>query len=228
MGRSGPPEPGTLRWFPVVGATVGLVVGGVWWGSAQLWPPLVAAVLAVVADLVVTGMLHVDGLADSADGLLAPMTRGRRLEVMATPEVGAFGVTAVAVVLAARVACLAGTRPAPLLIAGLWCASRTLMAVAVTVAPYARPAGGLASAFRRAEGGPVARVILVAGGAAAFLLAFAGSGAPGVVAVAVAVAAGAGVLAFAHGRLGGYTGDVLGGAGLIAESAGLIVAAARW
>jgi adenosylcobinamide-GDP ribazoletransferase len=228
-GRSGPPEPGTLRWFPVVGAAVGLVVGAVWWGADRLWPPLVAAVLAVVADLVLTGMLHVDGLADSADGLLAPMPRARRLEVMATPEVGAFGVTAVAVVLLARVAGLAGARPAPLLIAGLWCASRTLMAVAVTALPYARPAGGLATAFRRAEGGPAGRVILAAAGtAAAFLLAFAGSGGPGVVAVAVAVAAGAGVLAFAQGRLGGYTGDVLGGAGMIAESAGLIVAAARW
>ncbi|MDQ2729862.1 MAG: adenosylcobinamide-GDP ribazoletransferase, partial [Actinomycetota bacterium] len=138
VGGARPPEPATLRWFPMVGAMVGLVVGAVWWGAGRLWPPLVAAVLAVVADLALTGMLHVDGLADSADGLLAPMPRARRLEVMATPDVGAFGVTVVAVVLLARVAGLDATKPAPLLIAGLWCASRTLMAAAVTVLPYAR------------------------------------------------------------------------------------------
>ncbi|MGI8753702.1 MAG: adenosylcobinamide-GDP ribazoletransferase [Acidimicrobiales bacterium] len=229
VGSPRPPEPATLRWFPVVGATVGLVVGAVWWGAGQLWPPLVAAVIAVIADLALTGMLHVDGLADSADGLLAPMGRTRRLEVMATPDVGAFGATVVAVVLLARVAGLDATKPAPLLIAGLWCASRTLMAAAVTELPYARPDRGLASAFRGARTGPAGRVALMGGGvAAALVLAFAGSGVPGVVAVTVAAAAGIAVLGFAHRRLGGYTGDVLGAAGLIAESAGLVVAAARW
>lgn len=229
VGTARPPEPATLRWFPVVGATVGLVVGAVWWGADQLWPPLLAAVVAVAADLALTGLLHVDGLADSADGLLAPMARSRRLEVMATPDVGAFGVTVVAVVLLARVAGLDATKPAPLLIAGLWCASRTLMAAAVMVLPYARPGTGLASAFRDGSGGAVGRAALIlGGGAAAAALVVVGSGAPGVVAAAVAVAAGIAVLAFAHRRLGGFTGDVLGAAGLIAESAGLLVAGARW
>lgn len=229
IGTAGPPEPATLRWFPLVGATVGLVVGAVWWGADRLWPPVVAAVLTVVADLALTGMLHVDGLADSADGLLAPMGRARRLEVMATPDVGAFGVTVVAVVLLARVAGFGATKPAPLLIAGLWCASRTLMAAAVTVLPYARPTGGLASAFRGERSGPACRVVVMVGAiAAAIILAFVGSGPPGVVAAVVAVAAGIAVLAFAHRRLGGFTGDVLGAAGLITESAGLLVAAARW
>src|SRR5687767_11737717 len=85
-----------VPWFASVGALIGLMVGGVWWGAGELWPPMVAAVLAVVADLTVTGMLHVDGMADSADGLLPPADRARRLEIMADPSVGAFGVTAVA------------------------------------------------------------------------------------------------------------------------------------
>ncbi|MDQ6783732.1 MAG: adenosylcobinamide-GDP ribazoletransferase [Actinomycetota bacterium] len=231
IGTAEAPQPSTLRWFPVVGATVGLVVGTVWWGADRLWPPLVAAVLAVVADLATTGLLHVDGLADSADGLLGPLSRARRLEVMAAPDVGAFGVTAVAVVLVARVAGLDVTKPAPLLIAGLWCASRTLMAAAATVLPYARPGGGLASAFR--SDAPTARAgrnaaPLVGGALAAVVLAAVGSGGPGVVAVVCAVVAGIAVLAFAQRRLGGFTGDVLGAAGMIAESAGLVVAGARW
>jgi adenosylcobinamide-GDP ribazoletransferase len=103
------------------------------------------------------------------------------------------------------------------------------MAAAVTVLPYARPGGGLASAFRDRPAGPLARASLMVGGtAAALLLAYTGTGVPGVIAAAAALATGIAVLAFAQVRLGGFTGDVLGAAGLIAESAGLVVAGAKW
>ncbi|HET6794828.1 MAG TPA: adenosylcobinamide-GDP ribazoletransferase, partial [Acidimicrobiales bacterium] len=146
LGRAGTPGPGAVAWFPVVGAGVGLAVGGVWWGAARLWPPLPAAVLAVAADLVLTNLLHVDGLADAADGLLPHLDRERRLAVMAEPTTGAFGVAAVATVLVARTAAMASTRAVPLLVAALWCLSRTAMAVTTTAVPYARP-GGLATRF---------------------------------------------------------------------------------
>lgn len=227
--RAAPPTPGTLRWFPLVGASIGAVVGATWWGAGRLWPPLVAAGLAVTADLVLTGLLHVDGLADSADGLLPPLPRDRRLEVMATPDVGAFGVAAVAGVLIVRSAALAGRAPSILLVAGLWCGARTLMVGAVTVLPYARGEGGLVAAFRGDGGGPVARAApIVAGTAAAAVLAALGAGPAGALAVGVGLLGGIAVLAGAQRRIGGYTGDVLGAAGIIAESTGLLIAAARW
>ena len=65
----------------------------------------------VVADLGLTGLLHFDGLIDSADGLLPPLTQARRLEVMADPHAGAFGVAAAAAVLLVRWASLATLRP---------------------------------------------------------------------------------------------------------------------
>lgn len=231
FGSAAPPGPTTLRWFPVVGATVGLIVGAVWWGAGRLSTPLVAAVVAVIADLVLTGMLHVDGLADSADGLLPPVSRARRLEIMAKPDVGAFGVAVVAMVLLARVAGLASAQPSVLLIAGLWCAARTLMAAAVTVQPYARGEGGLASAFvpAGAEIGALGGYgPLVAGEIAALALAIAGAGAGGAAAVLSALVAGAAVLALSQRRVGGYTGDVLGAAGMVAESAGILAAGVRW
>lgn len=222
------PTPSALTWFPVAGALIGLVLGGVWWGADRWWPPIVTAAIVVAADLAITGLLHMDGLADSADGLIAPMARGRRLDVMADPRTGAFGVSAVAIILVLRVAALTSIAPAPLLLAGLWCASRTTMAVIARTLPYARTSG-LASAFL--GGGPIpvallgtvlASGLVIAGGAHLT------SRAVGVMAVGACLAAGGLVAALAHRRLGGFTGDVLGAAGVIGETAGLLVLAARW
>jgi adenosylcobinamide-GDP ribazoletransferase len=228
LGGAATPSPAALPWFPVVGAALGLAVGGVWWGASQLWPPAVAAAVAVAADLALTGMLHLDGLVDSADGLLAPLEREHRLEVMADPRAGAFGIAAAVVVLLLRWSALAALRPRPLLLAGLWCASRSLMATVTGSVPYARP-GGLAAAFlpeggaRRATAAPAA-----AGLVAAVVLAGVATGRGGVVAVLAVTTAGLAVVALARRRLGGFTGDVLGAAGVVGETAGLLVAAARW
>src|SRR5207253_6057841 len=100
--------------------------------------------VAVVADVVLTGALHVDGLADTADGVLPHLDRERRLAVMAEPDVGAFGVAAVVLTLGLRVAVLASLPPDIGLTAALWCAPRTVMAVAAPSPPYPRAAGGLA------------------------------------------------------------------------------------
>ena len=217
------PRPETLTWFPFAGAALGLVLGAVWWGAERIWPAAVAAAIVVAADLALTGLLHVDGLADSADGLLPHLDRERRLEVMAAPDVGAFGVAAVVAVLLLRWAALATTAPSPLLLGGLWCASRTAMAVTARTVPYARP-GGLASAFL---GGRALWTALI-GAVLATGLAFAGPGVAGIAAVAGVGAGAAGVVALARRRIGGFTGDVLGAAIVLAETAGLVVAAARW
>jgi adenosylcobinamide-GDP ribazoletransferase len=219
------PTDRSLRWFPVVGAFIGLALGGLWWAAAKLWPLSIAAIIVVLGDLAVTGMLHFDGLADSADGLLPHLDRDRRLQVMREPTVGAFGVVAVVFVLLSRWAVLAIVRPAPLLLAALWCLSRTSMAAVVNRVTYAREGSGLAVAFQGSRLPFVSVVIAVglAAGAAAWWSIPAGPAAAGASLVGFAA-----VVAFAQRRLGGYTGDVLGAAGLIGETVGLLVAAAKW
>lgn len=217
------PRQETLGWFPLAGAVLGLALGGVWWGAERLWPAAVAAAIVVVADLALTGLLHVDGLADAADGLLPHLDRDRRLDVMTAPDVGAFGVATVGGVLLLRWAALAAMTPSPLLLGGLWCASRTAMAVTARTLPYARP-GGLATAFL---GGPAVPAAAV-GAVLATGLALAGAGVAGVVGVAAVVVGAAMVVALARRRLGGFTGDVLGAGSMVGETAGLLVAAARW
>ncbi len=233
LGRSRRPTPEALRWFGLVGALTGLALGALWWGAAQLWPRPVAAAVVVAADLAVTGLLHLDGLADAADGLLGHLGTERRLAVMRQSDVGAFGVGVVAVVLLIRWSTLAALRPAPLLLAALWCLSRVAMAVTVVELPYARVEGGIVSAFRSksAPDGPRrggARALSVALWCASAALGAAWSLPAGVVAVLAGTVAFSAVVWLAFRRIGGFTGDVLGAAGILAESVGLLAAAARW
>lgn len=218
------PGPGTAEWFGPVGAILGTLLGGLWWVAAHVWTAGVAAAVVVVADLALTGMLHLDGLVDSADGLLAPMERDRRLAAMAAPEVGAFGVGAGGAALLLRWAALAAIPPAIPLLCALWLLSRTLMAGAIRFLDYARPAGGLASGFAGQPRGWV----LTGAVAGAVVLASAWKMLAGPVAIACGLMAGVGVLALGRRRIGGYTGDVLGASGFVLETVGLLVAAARW
>ena len=223
LGGARAPSPAAVAWFPVVGLAVGLGLGGAWHVAELAWPPLVAAVLVVTIDLGLTGMLHVDGLADAADGLLPHMEQRRRLQVMAEPSVGAFAVVVVTAALLLRVSSLSSIGPAPLLLAGLWCLSRSAMALTIARVRYARD-GGLATAFRGGSViGPASAGLVVA-----VLAAVAWAPAQGAASVAVAAVAFAAVIAIGVRRVGGYTGDVLGAAGVVSETCGLLVAAARW
>jgi cobalamin 5'-phosphate synthase/cobalamin synthase len=223
LGGASTPTAKAVRWFPAVGLLIGAVLGGAWRGAEELWPPAVAAAVVVVLDLVLTGMLHVDGLVDSADGLLPHLSEQRRLEVMQEPTIGAFGVTVVAATLLLRWSALASMEADIWLLAGLWCLSRTAMVAVMDGLPYAR-AEGLASAFA-GEGrffvvptGALvgAAVVGVAMGWPAIPIVFAS----GLTVVAIAV--------LASKRIGGFTGDVIGAAAVLAETIGLVVAAASW
>lgn len=222
FGGPSAPSPDALEWFPVVGAAMGAVVGGCWWIADQVWPPAVAAAIAVAVDLGVTGLLHIDGLADAADGLLPPLeSTERRLAVMATPDVGAFGLAVTVAVLLLRLTAFVVLEPHVALVAGLWCASRTTMAVAARVVPYV--GAGLAEPFLASRS---ADRVAVTGVVLSGVLAAIGSGALGIGAVLGVLLAGVAVVELARARVGGFTGDVLGAAGTVGETVGLLVAAA--
>lgn len=216
------PSPSALPWFPVVGMCIGFAVGGSWWAAEELFPAGVAAAIVIAVDLAITGMLHFDGLVDTADGLLPHLDPDRRLAVMSEPSVGAFGVAVGVTMLLLRATALAALTPSALLLAGLWCASRTTMAVTMNRVPYARAEGGLASAFLGARIRPIA----AEGVLSAVVLAALWRPVPGAIAVVAAVASGWGVVWFARRRIGGFTGDVLGAAGVVVETVGLVVASA--
>jgi adenosylcobinamide-GDP ribazoletransferase len=130
-------------YFPAVGALVGLAAGVVFMLGAAVLTPLIAAVAAVATLAVLTGGLHLDGLADAADGLFGAGTRERRLEVMRDPRLGSFGAIALVLVLIGDVAALSAMAPAhaiaALIAAGAL--SRLALLAAVAFVPYARSEG---------------------------------------------------------------------------------------
>ncbi len=211
-------------WFPLVGLGIGALLAGAAWAAGWLFPPAVTAVLVVALWAALTGALHLDGLADCGDGLLPPVSRERRLEIMRDPRVGAFGVTVLVLVLllkAAALASLAVTWPA-LLLAPLW--ARWLILVAAR-RPSARP-GGMGASL-----GPVLEARRLALTALLPIALTGGVGVwhwPVIAAAGGAVLAALGVLWPAQRRLGGVTGDVFGAVVEVSEAVFVCVACVRW
>jgi adenosylcobinamide-GDP ribazoletransferase len=205
----------SVTMFPLVGLLVG-ILGALAYAAATALglPPSLAALLAIAALIASTGALHEDGLADLADGL-GGVTRAQRLEIMRDPRVGSFGVIALVLALLARagaLAALAGPAEAGAALVASAALSRALLPAAMLALPQAR-ADGLAVQAGRPHPGRVAAAAAIALVIALLLL-------PPLVAVIASAAAGlAGAIVawLAFRRLGGITGDVLGGVQQLAE-----------
>jgi adenosylcobinamide-GDP ribazoletransferase len=209
----------SARWFSLVGLLIGMLLWAVRWGVDRLFDPWLAGVLVAAAWAIVTGALHLDGLADCCDGLLAPVEPERRLEIMRDPRVGAFGAAGLVLVLLLKAASAGVVAPGALLLAPAW--ARWLLLVAARQ-PQARP-GGMGAAFAAlltpATFGVAALVPLV--------LAFAGAPLRSLPAMLVALGVTWSAIQLAKKRLGGVTGDVYGLVVELAEVAVLLVFAAQ-
>jgi adenosylcobinamide-GDP ribazoletransferase len=202
--------------FPVVGAVVGAIGGGVFWVCARLaMPPGVATVWTLASMLLVTGALHEDGLADFVDGLGGGRTRERKLAIMRDSRIGTFGALALMLSLAARGTALAAlAQPARVAVALIVAAAlgRGAIAVLLLTSAPARPDGLAAqlqaSRFGRTALGPGIAVV------PAFALLPFGTALGATTAALVSALV---IAWFAHRQLGGYTGDVLGAAVVVTE-----------
>jgi adenosylcobinamide-GDP ribazoletransferase len=203
--------------FPAVGSLLGLAAWGAFWLGSLLAGPLFGAVAALGALALLTGGLHLDGLADSADGLLAPHGRERRLEIMRDPRVGAFGAVALVLVLLADAALLQrlGVRPALAALVAAGAFSRLAMLTVLVALPYVREQGLGRSAVDR---GPLDLPLGAVLTAPAFLLDWRHA-ALGVAAAALGSAV---VAALSYRRIGGATGDVYGAVSEIGQLAVLL------
>lgn len=209
--------------FPVVGGAIGALTGGLAWVLGDQLPPLLAAVLAVAAGAAVTGALHLDGLADCADGFGA-RTPEERLRVMRDHTNGTYGGTALLLDLLIRVAALsalAGTRDALLFSIAAGALSRTVGPLLAIALPYAQARPGAGEALNSHPSQLRAAVALMVGGVVAFACVAPSSGQYAAVLVASAVVA-ALVGWTAKRRLGGVTGDVMGAASELVELAVLV------
>ena len=207
-------------YFPLVGLLLACLLWLLVLVLTPLIPQLALAALLVVALVILTGGLHLDGLMDSCDGLLGGDTRERKLEIMRDSRVGSFGVLGGASILLLKFALLASLRVQALPLALLVAlpSARWAMVLALRIFPSARPTG-LGAAFHQAvttEGLVLASIIALA------IVLFAGQLIGLIVWVAVTIITLA--LGFWITRsIGGLTGDSYGAIEEVAEVVALLV-----
>ncbi len=149
LGRPRPFDPkGIIVHFPLAGLAIGLILALFDLFTSAVWPPLVVGVLDVVLLAAVTGSFHLDGLADTADGLYGQREPEQALAIMKDSRVGAMGLVAVACVLltkAAAVGSIAHGRFLALMVVPAY--ARSAMMAGIRFLPYARGKEGTGSAF---------------------------------------------------------------------------------
>lgn len=214
LGRAG-------RWFPLIGLILGLLLAALYTVSALWFTPAITAVLVITLWAALTGGLHLDGLADCCDGLLASVPRERRLEIMRDPRLGAFGVIGLVLALllkATAVMALGSPLPA-LLLAPVWARWFILWAARQ---PPARP-GGLGNAFAASLTPSILAQALIL--PILLLVTALYVDWHSLLAVMVAAIAMLGVLRLAQVRIGGVTGDLFGAVVELTEITILLVLA---
>jgi adenosylcobinamide-GDP ribazoletransferase len=214
-------RPAAVPWFPVVGLLVGASAGVTYWVVATAFGQVPGSVAAVAVAVAVTGAFHEDGLADTFDGLSSIRSPDRQLEIMRDSRLGTFGVTALVLVLATRIVLVSDLPPGASTVVALAWAHGLSRAAAVAVMASARPVSEGAGADH-VRGMPRAAAVVVAAAVAVAGSLVIGAGwwrAPLLAAVGAAA-----IWGWAHRRIGGVTGDVLGACqqfGLVGALAGL-------
>ena len=213
------------RAFPLVGALIGAVSGGVYLVLVALaLPSIASAALALGASTVLTGALHEDGLADVADGFGGGRNKTAKLEIMLDSRLGTYGALILLVSFAAKLSALAALPRGAVLpsLITVHALARAILPVMAMTMPYARKEGLAATAGR-----PDLATAAIAVASALVIASLALSWVEALGAALVAAAAAGALAILANRQIGGQTGDVLGAAEQVSETAILLLLAAR-
>jgi len=213
----------SARWFPLIGALLGVATAALALALTYIpqLPPTMAALVLVTTGAWVTGAIHLDGLADSADGFGGGRTPDDVLRIMRDPRLGSFGVLALIFVIATKIGAIATLWERnvlfPFLISVPALSRWTAVALGVWLS-YARAEGGVGKAVVRR--GDIRSLALASGIAVA--VAWGALGAVALVQASIAVAVTLGIGTMARRRIGGVTGDVFGACIELTETALLV------
>lgn len=220
-----------MRAFPLAGAAIGAVAGLVLAVLASTGlPALAAAGLTLAALALLTGALHEDGLADTADGFGGGGDRDRKLAIMRDSHIGTYGVLALLLGLLIKAASLAAIADGPwlhavALLAGSGAFSRALIVWLMASTPPARSDGVAHSAGQPSDF--TARTALLTGGVLVLVLIMVTGGlVPALVVAGVGAAAAGAFRSLAMRQIGGHSGDICGAIQFVTETAMIAAAAA--
>lgn len=206
--------------YPLVGAAIGALSALVWLAAQGLGlAPGLSAGLALGAQVLLTGALHEDGLADFADGIGGGRDRARKLEIMRDSRIGAYGVLAILLITGLRWGGIVELAPS-VTVAGLVCAATLGRLTIVGLLAFLAPArdDGLGALVANPSHLSIAVAFVIAVLIVALFL-------PPVVAASgfLAILLAGGIVALlAKKHIAGFTGDVLGAGEQLAQTAALL------
>ena len=216
---------GATRWFPLVGGALGGAGALVAWSLSELIgsPAALTAMLVVGLAAWATGALHLDGLADTADGFGGGRSREDVLRIMRDPVIGSYGASALVIVIGLKVTAISALLDRgvalPFLVAAPAISRWTISALAAWL-PYARAEGGLGHAVTHGRD----TMGLVTATAVTAVIAIAALRVGVLIAWPLAALTAGWVGRAARRRIGGVTGDVFGASVEIAETTVLVCA----
>jgi adenosylcobinamide-GDP ribazoletransferase len=213
----------SVKWIPVVGGLVGLVIGLAYAAASSVMPSPLAAAIATGVGVILTGAFHEDGLADTMDGFGGGVGPEETMRIMKDPASGVYGVIAIAMSLVLRILSLSilGSALALVFLPAIHAMSR---GGSIGLMARLRPAS--TTGLGAAHDGPSLIRQVMTGCLLAVLIGVALVG-WWAAAITVLVALGAAAIGvMAQRRIEGYTGDVLGAAQQVGEVSSLVLAAA--
>lgn len=208
----------SVKYFTLIGAIIGLILSGLCYLLSPFLPSHAMAAIIILAEVVLTGGLHCDGLMDTADGVFSGRSRERMLEIMKDSRVGANGVVAFGLLLLMKYSFIVDM-PQAVLMTALFVmpvAGRLVMVIGITAFPYARP-DGIGKAFAQFAG---RTTFLIA--AVVALVVVTPLGSKALLSAGAAVLVGVLSAKYLAGVLGGLTGDTYGAVTEVAELTSLL------
>jgi adenosylcobinamide-GDP ribazoletransferase len=213
----------SFQWFPIVGFLLGAALVGEDWLLSHIFAQVIRSVLVILSLTVITGAVHLDGLADTADAFGAGRDRERALDILRDSRVGTFGASAIFFDLTLKIfalSTLAGNRRVAALLVAPMLARWAMLFIVATGLPYLRSSGAGSTLLGNGnrKGGWPARIVTVFTFLVAILFG-------GLIALAIAAVIVFAMRAFYKRWLGGVTGDLIGACGELVEIAVLVTMA---
>jgi adenosylcobinamide-GDP ribazoletransferase len=212
---------GAMLFFPVVGLLLGLVCAGVNMLMTRLgFDALLTSAITIIMLIVLTGGLHLDGVADTFDGLYGGKNKEEKLRIMRDPNTGAMGVIAIVCVVVLQIAVLNAVMPAvrPLAIVLMCMTGRWAMVFVMTLFPYARKEGKAKSFMESSNPAVFVCAMVIVLAAAVLILRV-----KGLIAVCVSTLVSYIFCFFVGKKIDGITGDTIGTVNEFAEVTFLLV-----
>lgn len=207
--------PKGIIYFPIVGLIIGIFDGLIYFLASKVAGGLFPLIASIAANIIITGGLHVDGLADTCDGIYSSRRKDRMLEIMRDSRVGTNGVIAIFLDLALRITLLANLNGSYILktIVLSPVMGRTMLSLVAFKSNYARKDSGLGNLFV----GKVTFYRILISSIISFIIMTMFIGFKSIIVIGAIIILSVLYKRYMHSKIGGMTGDTLGAGNEIAE-----------